>query len=200
MKQKVRDAPQGELLPKAKRTLVTKSEFARLVEVSPASVTKAIAQGRISVVLVNGRELLDPVESLASWRARTRSRIDVQLGDDSPSAAPSVPARDPGRPDELRQARQRMEHAQAELAEHRVAVLRGELVERRAVEFVLRELAAAVHDGFGSFPDRVAPSLVDREQSGIRAVLVDELEKLQRRIGLAVEKAGNIQSQLTFEE
>ena len=51
---------------------VTKSDFTKQMGVRPSAVTNALKRGAITTVLVNGREMIEPVAARAQWEEYSR--------------------------------------------------------------------------------------------------------------------------------
>lgn len=133
-----------------KSNLLTKSEYARQRGVNPSAVTKAINEGRITIVSVNGRELIDPVAADAQWAANSRRRVGS-----GPAVQPRHQAAEPAHLD----PRRVREDAEAQIAMLRLGELRGELIRVDAVRLVLSARITELRERFLGIADRIAPEL-----------------------------------------
>lgn len=70
-------------------TYITKAAYARHRGCDEKAVRKAIAEGRISTVERDGKQLIDPAVADIQWAANTRARADSAS---RPPAQPSAPA------------------------------------------------------------------------------------------------------------
>ena len=147
--------------------LVSKSQYARLRGCTPAAITHAIKQGRIT--LTNGK--IDPARADSEWARNSRARGDSKpAGVDVPPAAP----RDPN----YAEARARREDAEASLAEMEVKRTEGNLVERQTVESAVFDAFRALRDRVMAAPRRCAPTVAPlSDLREIEAVIADELRR-----------------------
>ncbi|MGB3068453.1 MAG: hypothetical protein WBC18_07895 [Ottowia sp.] len=140
--------------------LVTMAEYARLRDVSQAAVSKAVKEGRIS--LIDGK--VDPAVADVQWSRNSRARAgsggpatDAVAGTSSANAgAGQAPARDEG---DYWVNRARREAAEADLAEMRREEQAGRLISVEAVRSALATVLAATRDSLLQIPARVAPVL-----------------------------------------
>ena len=175
---------QGTLFAPPPRKIGGKSEYARHRGCVPSAVTKALREGRISAVLINGREMIDFAAADAAWATSTRARIDAH----PPPPRGPTPAADPEQTaarDDLRAARLRRERAAASLVEHRLGVERGTLIERAAVQRDMTKAVGVLLGILDALPDRLAQrlSLVRTPNADtIRAAVIDELDEYQHAV------------------
>lgn len=166
-----------------KAQLVSKSEYARMRGCAPSAVTKAITEGRITTITVDGRELIDPAVADVQWARNTRPRADSRPGTDVLEQNIPVPvgvAEDRVSYDE---ARRRREQAEAELAELKLAELRGDLVRQADVRASLSRRVASLREAFLQLPARVVPVLAaDPEPGRMDQVLRAEIVTALRQI------------------
>lgn len=154
--------------------LISKSEFAKKVGVSPAAITRAVQTGRLSVI--NGR--LDEKVALLQWEANRRRR-GTGAGDPDPvpqATTPAVPDPDPSAPP-LELSKRRREHHEANIAEMRERQKAGELVELREVHLAYTTLAADLRAALERIPDKIAPRLAGAEPAAIHDLLTAELDQ-----------------------
>lgn len=116
--------------------LITMSEYARHRGVTPAAVTKAIANNRITTVERDGKVWIDPEVADIQWARNTRD-----FGQQRKAPAPAAVAT-PIEAElyDMQQARAKREHHEANLAALREAEKLGALV---AFDDVKRAAAAA---------------------------------------------------------
>lgn len=137
-----------------KTSQITKSEYAKLRNCSASAVTRAIKEGRITTVVVDGREMIDPEVADIQWQRNTRPRVDSASG---------APLGDFGADDEgtsgdepLFEARRRLMISQANQSETQEAVTAGSLVARSDVERGAYEAARALRDGMTNCSRRIS--------------------------------------------
>ena len=154
-------------------TLLSKSAFAERQGWSPSYVTKLAKQGRL-ITSDDGR-LVDVEKTLALLKrtsdpakesvrqhhqaARTErhvgshTRPTAPAGEDSGGSGAADPA--------YWSAKARREAALADLAEHELAVKRGEYVERRRVESAAFAAGRMLRDAALGLPTQIAPELAN---------------------------------------
>lgn len=145
--------------------LMTQAEYARHRECDPAAVTRAIQQGRIS--LINGK--IDPVVADVQWAANTRARVDskpatekgAQLAGLAAGAGAQAPAGQggDGKPDDYLASRARREAAEAEMAELALLERKGDLVRKDEVRAELASQLSAFKDSLLQVGARLAPQV-----------------------------------------
>lgn len=149
---------------------VTKSEYAKLRGCAPSAVTRAIKEGRITTIQVDGRELIEVAVADIQWQSNTRARVDS-------SSAATVAAAPVGRVggDDFREmiranevgngstsyeeARRRRETAEANLAEMKQAEMEGKLILADAVRSAWAAKITGARDALLQIPSRIAPVL-----------------------------------------
>lgn len=161
-----------------KAELVTKSEYAARRGCAPSAVTRALKEGRITAIVVDGRSMIDPEVADIQWGRNTRRRADSRPAADAAALphAGTPPARDSATYDE---ARRRREMAEAALAELKLAELRGELV--RADEWVaaLARRCVAFREGLLQIPSRLSAQLAaESDEARVHATLDSELRQV----------------------
>ena len=154
--------------------LISKSEFAKKVGVSPAAITRACKTGRLSVV--NGK-LLDEKVAMLRWHANRRRR---ETGAEDPDPAPQPPTNpavlDPSAPP-LEISKRRREFHEANLAELRERQRAGELVALADVHLAYTTLAAELRAALERIPDKLAPRLAaGGDEHTVHALLQAELD------------------------
>lgn len=152
-----------------KTQLITKSEYARRRGVAPSAVTRAIAEGRITPIVVDGREMIEPIAADAQWAANSRRRT---------GSSPAVPVRSgsvaPGATYEA--ARRVREEAEAQLAVLRLQEQRGELIRVDAVRHAVARRLSTLRERFLGIPDRVATGLAaTTDPVAVHQILEDEI-------------------------
>jgi len=124
---------------------ITPTEYARRRGCDEKAVRKAMAEGRITPFMVNGRKMLDPKVADIQWSANTRARAD------SAPTAQSANTRQRGEgqraSDDYNAARTRRELAEAERSEIELAKARGQLVETDRVVVAVFTAFRQLRDG-----------------------------------------------------
>lgn len=150
---------------------ITQAELARRLNVSRASVSKAVKAGRI---VADDDGLFDPVEAELQWVSNTRPSAKGKRKPGSGSYA---------------EARGRKEAALARMAELRLAQAEGNLIERDAVNFALDDLGAVLRGLMEAFPDRVAPLVFQRQSiDEVHAILTEVGEDVLRELSASLER------------
>lgn len=156
--------------------LVTKARYAEMRGCAASAVSKAIAENRITTVMREGKELIDPAVADIQWSRNTRPRVDS-----TPSGAATSPPDAPAQPSGASQyeaARIRRETAEAELAELRLAETIGTLVRVSEVRAAMANKVAATREALMQIPARLVPVLAaETDQAKIHALLEAELHQ-----------------------
>lgn len=158
-------------------TLITQSAYAKQRGVSREAVRQAIAAGRI--ILIDGK--IDPDVADVQWERNTRPRLKASPPHHDPaplstSLQDPTPAADSGLYD-LRLARAKREHHEANIAEMRERQRAGELVELREVELAYTSLAAQLRAAIERIPDKLATRMAaETDENIIHTLLMDELD------------------------
>jgi hypothetical protein len=148
--------------------LIRKSEFARLVGVSHAAISKAIRDGRLTPALRqhNGHEVLARAAALRLWAQCRREPLPQVLPElmEPPGLSPlpelpELAAAIAGGLPPLHESRARRAHYEAELARLEVERLQAELVPAAQVEVERRQCAARVKAALASWAERLAPQV-----------------------------------------
>lgn len=181
--------------------LISQRQYAKRRGVSPEAVRKAVMSGRITLIPdERGRKKVNPQIADIQWAQNTD--IDQQMR--GTRGAPAIPAgvirhptTSPAEPvtggigDRARsfEARDRIETAEAALAEIKLAEKMGQLVDAAAIE---REMAAKIQivgDALDSIPHRLAPILAaESDPLKVAEILASEL--LAARRGLVTPTPG----------
>lgn len=135
----------------AKVELISKSAFAAMMNVSPAAVTKAIKEGRMTVVIEGDKEKIDPAVAQIQWDKNTRSRANNVTA--KPETAKS------NNESNLWDARTSREEAEAAMAQLRLAEMRNSLIRVDLVKAVFGSAFAAARESLMQIPSRIAATL-----------------------------------------
>lgn len=136
---------------------VTKSEYAKLRGCAPSAVTRAIKEGRITTIQVDGRELIEVAVADIQWQSNTRPRADSSSAGAPMAAAPMVVANEVGSQTSYEEARRRRELAEANLAEMKQAEMQGTLIRTDAVRSAWAAKITGARDALLQIPSRLAP-------------------------------------------
>lgn len=156
---------------------MTPAGYARHRGVSPQAVWRAIHAQRITTVVVNGKQLIDPEVADIQWQANTRPTHSA-LAAALPVCLP--PASDPPRPPssaeaqlyDIQAARAKREHHEANLADLRERKAAGALLERTRVEKAAAAVAAVVKGGLEQLPGKLAvPLAAETDVAQVRVLL-----------------------------
>ena len=178
--------PQPPLLEPSDRPLMSKSEYARWRGCSNSAITRAKKENRISIVVVNGKELVDQRASDLLWSGLTRPKADAPR---PPSTADTDASADLdlGEAADYHSSKARIARADAELRELQLSRERGVVIARADVRKDLTDAAAIILAAMQGIPDRLAPLLVNQsDQARIRAIIADEIEQTLARISDAL--------------
>lgn len=149
--------------------LLTISAYARQRGCDEKAVRKAIEEGRISCIVVEGRKRIDPAVADIQWAANTRARADSKrsgasdgsdVGGNATDAAASATAvsaaTEPGYAD----FRTRRERAEAEMAERANQREAGLALDRRSTERGVFDVMRAYRDAMQAVGPRAAPRCI----------------------------------------
>ncbi|WP_295886694.1 hypothetical protein [uncultured Thiohalocapsa sp.] len=176
---------QQELLPDPARKIGTKAEYARHRGCAPSAVTRALKEGRISTVIINGREMVDFEASDRRWATLTRPKADAPTG---PQQRPDRSEEEP-EGDKYKAAKTREAEASAALRELELQRRRGELVPLADVVQDLTTAVGIILNAWHGLPARMAPVLADQPQDRIHALLAEAVTDIQAATHAALEKA-----------
>jgi hypothetical protein len=165
------------------RQIGTKSDYARHRNCAPSAVTRAIADRRISVLVINGKEVIDFAAADAAWASSTRFRRDAT------PPAPRGPTPVPDGLDAMGIARLKREEAAAELLALRLDREAGLLVLKADVDFVLADFGAMVRTSLEDLGGRIAGALVGRTADEIRRLLDEEATSILTNLVAKAEAA-----------
>lgn len=147
--------------------LVTASELARELGVSPTAVAKARDSGRLTAI--DGK--YDLAVAKIQWEANRRRRRMDQV-------APPRAERPEEKAEEAADfwiSKARREAAEAEISELKAAELRGDLVRRAAVERQVAGRLVALRESLEVLADRLSAVLAaETDQQAVRRILRDE--------------------------
>lgn len=154
--------------------LVTASELARELGVSPAAIAKARNSGRLTPI--DGK--FDLAVARIQWNANRKRAPRSQEAGPSPAVAAHRSAETPAGVDTAADywtSKARREAAEAELAELKAAEQRGELVRKVRVERELAGRLVALRESLEALADRLAPVLAAEPNAGAcRRLIRDE--------------------------
>lgn len=149
--------------------LMTVSAYARQRGCDEKAVRKAIEEGRISSIVVDGRKRIDPAVADIQWAQNTRARADSKRSGvlegadgggsatDAAASAPAAPAAtEPGYAD----FRTRRERAEAEMAERANQREAGLALDRRSTERGVFDVMRAYRDAMQAIGPRAAPKCI----------------------------------------
>ena len=158
---------------------LTQKQYAQLRGCAPSAVTKAVKEGRITLVLVNGKKMVDVALADKQWAQNTRARgdshsamphhvadvrkmVDGQASDHSEHTLDMAPPPLPAEPDEAMTydvARRRREAAEARIAEMKQAEMEGVLIRVDSVRSSMATKISGARDALLQIPSRLAPVL-----------------------------------------
>jgi phage terminase Nu1 subunit (DNA packaging protein) len=138
---------------------VTKSEYAKLRGCAASAVTRAIKEGRITTIQVDGRELIEVAVADIQWQSNTRPRADSTSAAAVVAAPSVIVAHEVGSTTSYEEARRRRETAEANLAEMKQAEMQGTLIRADAVRSAWAAKITGARDALLQIPSRVAPVL-----------------------------------------
>lgn len=152
--------------------LVTGSELARHLNVSPQAVTKARKAGRLSTI--DGR--YDLAVAMIQWDAnRQRRRNDQPVQPPAAGGGRGEASSPGGAGAEYWDAKTRRETAEASIAELKEAELRGDLVRRAVVEREFASRLVALRESLEVLADRLSAQVAAEADAGrCRQLLRDE--------------------------
>lgn len=152
--------------------LVTGSELARHLGVSPQAVAKARNKGRLSTI--NGR--YDLAVAMIQWdKNRERRRNDQSPPPGESDDSRGSPSGAAGAGADYWDAKTRREVAEASIAELKEAELRGDLVRRAVVEREFASRLVALRESLEVLADRLSAQVAAEADAGrCRQLLRDE--------------------------
>jgi hypothetical protein len=182
MKKNPDNQDQGTLFPPG-RVILTKSAYARHRGCAPSAVSAALKEGRISAILVNGKEMIDQEAADSAWAISTRPRIDAHV------PPPRGPRKESDTADDLRELRIKRERLNCEKLSMELDQRASLLVDRAEVDFILADVGSRLRQSFQNAADRLAPSLHGLQDLGaihhaidsaLQGILRDFVESLDR--------------------
>lgn len=168
--------------------MITQAEYARRRGVSREAVSRAIKDGRIS--LIDGK--IDPVAADAQWAQNSRVRVGSRPAGAATTAELAAAAGEGGgvasAGDDYWDSRARREAAEAEKSEMQAAEMRGDLIRTDAVRSALAKAASSARDALQQIPARLSPVLAaETDAAKVHALLEGEIHgALAQLTGLAI--------------
>ena len=158
--------------------LLTISAYAKHRGVSQPAVSKAIQAGRITVVMQSGKKLIDPEVADIQWAKNTRLRL-TDIGEEKQSA----PFPHPGVSDieskvyDIKAARAKREHHEANLAEMREREKAGQLLEADRVQKAATSAGALLRNAMEQIVSKVSSRVASvSDVAEVRALLTKEID------------------------
>ena len=155
---------------------ITSAEFARKLGENPATIYRAIEDGRISRGVVRGSHgwrVLDVEAARADYVANTRPKVSVPSKDPPSSSGTSS---DDGDNPSYTLERSKKLRVERQAKELQLAELRGELVRVSSVSTLVYDVLSALRSSLLQLPDRISLELADlSEPTAIRTRLRSEL-------------------------
>lgn len=159
--------------------LLTKIEYARHRGVVPSQITKAVQSGKITTVMVNGREMIDPdladrqmQENTAPWNDKK------QKEDEAPN--PKLPS--------YAVSRQYKEAMNAKILEIELDLKSGKVVNTTEVRNTIFNVGRTIRDSFLQLPDRLSGELtsilkkknpeLELDSNDMHVIITKEINKL----------------------
>ena len=167
---------------------VTQAEFARLIGVHPAHVTRLKQKGRL---VMHGKLVL-PELSRQRIDATGGLRPDVALRFSAGRAAPPQPA-DARSVEDWRDLRVKSEarrmQAQADREEMERDRLAGNLIDREDAARAMRDVGAAVRGAMENYADQVAPLVAPvSDLDEVHAILADQCRNVLHQVSEVLRK------------
>lgn len=142
----------------AKVELISKSAFAAMMNVTPAAVTKAIKEGRMTVVMEGGKEKIDPAVAQIQWSQNTRARSPSSSA--APTSETSTTTTTKGNAESgYWDSRTSREEAEAAMAQLKLAEMRNSLIRVDLVKAVFGSAFAAARESLMQIPSRISATL-----------------------------------------
>lgn len=140
--------------------LLTKGDAAKALGVSPSAVTRALKEGRLTVVHSHdGREMIDGDTLRDQWNARTQAKmrpVSARQKTERPRPVTDVP--------DYNESRARTEYLKAELLELERAEKEGELVQAADIAKKWGELVAIARTKVLGIPSKAKQRIPDFPQ------------------------------------
>jgi len=155
---------------------------------APSAVTRAIKEGRITTVTIDGRELIEVAVADIQWQQNTRARVDSSSASEVSAAPAVIVAHEVGARVSYEDARRRRELAEAEIAEMKQAEMAGTLIRADAVRSAWAAKITGARDALLQIPSRLAPVLAaEGDLVKVTALLEDELRQALAELSTPVE-------------
>ena len=157
---------------------VTKSKYAEMRGCAASAVTRAISEGRITTIVVEGREMIDANVADIQWARNTRARADSSSATDAVDRPAVIVANEVGAVSSYEEARRRRETAEASIAEMKQAEMEGVLIRADAVRTAWAAKITGARDALLQIPSRLAPQLAaESDLVAVTALLEAELRQ-----------------------
>ncbi len=144
--------------------LVTPAEYARRRDCSRQAVAQAIAAGRITTVVENGKKMIDPEVADIQWARNTDQKQFERANAAKIAAATPPPPPSAGKTkageggdNVYWDARARRETAEADKAEIELAKLRGDVADIEGMKRAAMVTGRLLRDSFLGLPAKLAP-------------------------------------------
>jgi len=169
--------------------LVTRAEFARLQGVSRKTVTKYVQTGRVSLVVRNGREFIDPVAARIALKGtvqRAQETRDILEGAVAVEPSPVTPS--------LTQFKTETERERSALLRLQREERQGKLVDRDQVELEQETAARMVRRALDAVPSHAEDIFAAGKQSGVagvRKALKGMMREAQEQLAQSIRNAAD---------
>lgn len=181
---------------------VTRAEFARMRGVSRKTVTKWVESGRITLSVIDGREVIDPTQAaiqLKSTSQRAQEEADILADDDvEPDDLPIASA------PSLTQLKARTEEERSALLKMQRLERERSLINRERVELEQETAARLVRQALDAVPSKAEDIYAAAQAGGVIAVrkaLKGLMRELQEGLSSAmIAAADQIEAQRYAEE
>lgn len=176
----------------AKVELISKSAFAVMMGVSPAAVTKAIAENRITTVRDGDKDKIDPAVAQIQWAQNTRARSPSSNA--APAADATTPATTKGNNESgYWDSRTSREEAEAGMAQLKLAELRKSLIPVDAVRAAFGTAFSSAREALMQIPSRIAPALAaESDPQKIQITLGDAIHAALMSLSKAPESLPDV--------
>jgi phage terminase Nu1 subunit (DNA packaging protein) len=170
---------------------VTKKEFAEIMGVSQAAVSRALKTGRITSTWVGGKERIDVEQCTRQWREYTRPYRRSGEAPEPPTTSLDV---EDGADMTLHDARTKRETHEARIAEMKERQLAGSLVDAEGVRAAALRGGRLIRDSVLGVPTRIAHDIAQLAdpwavQKAMEEALAQALTDAARLAGNDLEEA-----------
>jgi phage terminase Nu1 subunit (DNA packaging protein) len=156
---------------------VTQKEYAAMRGCAPSAVSRALREGRITTVEVDGKELIEVAVADIQWQQNSRPRAGSTSATAVAAQAQQLTAPLGGHTS-YDEARRRRETAEANIAEMKQAEMQGLLIRADAVRSVWAAKLTGARDALLQIPSRLAPVLAaETDLVKVTALLEAELRQ-----------------------